>query len=189
VADVFGHGPAVSDVSRRLYDSLGERMSRKDSHEVLVDLNRLAVDRGYQSMTTAVVATYSRPDASLYYAYAGHPPMLLRRRLEERWEPLQPRETEDLVGLPLGATDEAGHEQQQVPLIQNDRVFLYTDGVCEAPNADGELFGMQRLRSVLDSAADKPVGELVDTVLDALRSHTDDCLDHDDVTFLVLEVR
>jgi sigma-B regulation protein RsbU (phosphoserine phosphatase) len=189
VADVLGHGPAVSDVSRRLYDSLGERMGRKDSHEVLCDLNRLAVEHGYESMTTAVVATYSRPDSSLYYAYAGHPPMLLRRSAKDRWEPLQPPETQELVGLPLGATDETGHEQQRIPLIERDRVFLYTDGVCEAPNAEGELFGMERLRSVLNTAAGKPVGELVDTLLEALRSHTDDCLDHDDVTFMVLEVR
>jgi sigma-B regulation protein RsbU (phosphoserine phosphatase) len=189
VADVFGHGPAVSDVSKRLYDSLDERMNCKDSHEVLVDLNRLAVDHGYESMTTAVVATYSRPDSSLYYSYAGHPPMLLRRSIEDRWEPLHAPETPDLVGLPLGAAAETGHEQHQVPLVKSDRVFLYTDGVCEAPNAEGELFGMERLRTVLDSAARKSVGELIDAVLGALRNHTNDRLDHDDVTFLVLEVR
>jgi sigma-B regulation protein RsbU (phosphoserine phosphatase) len=189
VADVFGHGSAVSDVSKWVYDSLDERMNRKDSHEVLVDLNRQASDHGYEALTTAVVATYSKPDSSLYYSYAGHPPILLRRRSEAQWQPVHAPETDDVVGLPLGAAAESSHEQHRIPLIPRDRVFLYTDGVYEAPNAEGELFGMERLLSVLDLAGSKPVSELIEAVLTALRSHTDDRLDHDDVTFLVLEVR
>jgi len=189
VADVSGHGRAVTDVSQWIYASLAERMNGADGNQVLADLNRLASERGYRALTTAAVVTFYRADSSLAFAYAGHPPMLVRRRSDESWGTLPLEDRSGPANLPLGVDPEIPYDQRQIRLAGGDRLFLYTDGVIEARNGDRELFGVSRLLSVLDARADAPARTLKDAVLDALVDYTGNNLGHDDVTFLVVEVR
>jgi len=189
VADVLGHGKAVSDIGEWLYGTLATRMNSADGNEVLADLNRMAAERGYKAITTAVVVTYYRPDSSLYFAYAGHPPIFLRRTSAGQWEPVELDEGPDLGNLPLGVDAEMRYDQQRVPLAQGDRLFLYTDGLVEAPDAEREVFGTERLLTTLEADPDQPARQLKDAVLTALRRHTGGQLTHDDVTFMVVEVR
>jgi sigma-B regulation protein RsbU (phosphoserine phosphatase) len=67
-------------------------------------------------------------------------------------------------------------------------MLLYTDGLVEAPAPGGELFGLDRLRAVLDKLGDASLHATKAAVLDAVRQHTGGPLDHDDVTVLVVEV-
>ncbi len=55
VADVVGHGSAVSEVSDWLYHTLEERMNDTAGNGILADLNRAASARGIEAMTTAAV--------------------------------------------------------------------------------------------------------------------------------------
>jgi serine phosphatase RsbU (regulator of sigma subunit) len=75
---------------------------------------------------------------------AGHMPPLRRRagraEVDEVGEPA--------VGLPLAVMDKP-YEQMVVPLEPGDAMLLYTDGVTEARNPAGELYGVERLRAAL----------------------------------------
>lgn len=188
VADVSGHGPAVTDVSQWIYDSLAARMNSAEGNEVLADLNRLAAERGYKALTTAVVVTFYRPDSHLYFAYAGHPPAFVRRTSDDRWRRVTLEEDDDPANLPLGVDPDVRYDQQRIPLARGDRLFLYTDGVVEAPNVDGEILGATRLAAVLDAGSTGTPKDVKDTVLAAIQEHTGGCLTHDDVTFMVVEV-
>jgi len=188
VADVSGHGPAVTDVSQWIYDSLASRMNSAEGNEVLADLNRLAAERGYQALTTAVVVTFYRPDSNLYFAYAGHPPAFVRRTSDDRWRRVTLDEGPELANLPLGVDPDVRYDQQRIPLAQGDRLFLYTDGVVEAPNADGQILGATRLAAVLDAGSTGTPKDVKDAVLAAIQEYTEGCLTHDDVTFMVVEV-
>src|SRR5947199_335498 len=55
IADVVGHGPAVSEVSDWLFRAMREQMNALDGNAVLASLNRLVVARGLDAMTTAGV--------------------------------------------------------------------------------------------------------------------------------------
>jgi serine phosphatase RsbU (regulator of sigma subunit) len=69
-----------------------------------------------------------------------------------------------------------------------DRVLIITDGVLEAPNEGGELFGHEGLERVLQTAPDSTPQVLVPAIIAALREHTQGAsLDHDDVSILMLE--
>ncbi|MFQ5807421.1 MAG: PP2C family protein-serine/threonine phosphatase [Phycisphaerae bacterium] len=190
IADVVGHGEKVSRVSQWLYDSLHERMNGGDGGEILAELNRLANERGQDALTTAAIIGFYRPDSSVYFAYAGHHPMLIRRRGTARWQavPLEVSSAK-LANLPLGIEYNVRYDEQFVPVEAGDRVFLYTDGVTETPAPDGQLFGDERLRALLDEVGGKSPYELKTAVLMKLREHAGGELTHDDVTLLAIEVR
>ena len=194
IADVVGHGQTVSDVSQCMYDSLKAHMCDPDHGSILSKLNELASGHGLQAMTTAAVVAYYASRAAFYISCAGHPPALFKHTNEETWTVAKlqddPSEGHGLgTNLPLAVAPEPFYDQQVVPATSGDRFFVYTDGVTEARNVQGELFGIGGLKSVLDANADAPLSLLKSAVLQALYRHTGNGLTHDDVTLIAMEVR
>jgi sigma-B regulation protein RsbU (phosphoserine phosphatase) len=188
LADVRGHGQAVSRLSQWLYDTLQLRMNSASGSEVLADLNQLVTQRGLEAMTTAAVLGIYRRNAHAYFSYAGHYPALLRRSGEPRWTAVPVETHETLANLPLGVEPEAVFRERDLPIRSGDRIVLYTDGVIEAPSPEGELFSQSRLEGVLNGLRNETLTGLKDAVLAAVRGHTGGDLGHDDVTLLALEV-
>jgi sigma-B regulation protein RsbU (phosphoserine phosphatase) len=190
IADVLGHGEGVSRVSQWLYEGLQQRMNAGNGCEILVDLNRLTAERGLEALTTAAVISFYKPDAAMCFSYAGHHPMLMRPRGGSGWQAvLIEAPVSGPANLPLGIDPEMRYEQRLVPVQAGDRVFLYTDGVIEAPSPDGDFFGTERLVNVLDQAGKKSLPELKLAVRTALLEHVGHEPTHDDVTLLAIELR
>ncbi|QDV35648.1 PP2C family protein-serine/threonine phosphatase [Tautonia plasticadhaerens] len=189
LADVTGHGRAVEGTSRWMYETLVAWINRPDSNEVLERLNRLACGEDARAMTTAAIVSFYKADSNLYLSYAGHPPILIRRREAGRWEPANLLARPGPRNLPLGVMAEAPYDQQVMPLTSGNRLFLYTDGVLEARDGRGGLFGAERLLAVLDGVGDGGLPDIKAAVLEGLRRHAGDDLSHDDVTFMAVEIR
>ncbi len=188
IADVVGHGEKVSKTSQWLYDSLESNMNNGDGSQILVDLNRSAVEYGFEAMATAVVAAFYREDQNLYFSYAGHHAILIKKPDETNWRPVYGAVGEGLSGLPLGIDDDTCYEQNNVRLESGDRIFLYTDGIVEAMNRQDDQFGEERLLDVLKSTDGQPLPVIRTRVLESLLNHTGNDLSHDDVTFLAIEI-
>jgi len=92
---------------------------------------------------TAACATIDRKSRTITYAGAGHPPSVLVRGEEGDAVLL------DQNGLFLGPFPNATYENMSLPFRSGDRLFLYTDGITEAHDSDGEEFGWERLREFL----------------------------------------
>jgi phosphoserine phosphatase RsbU/P len=189
LADVVGHGTQVSGISEWLFDAMRRQMNTLDGNQILTDLNCIAVERGLAAMTTAAVAAFYRADSQFYFSYAGHHPALILRSEESRWRAADIDRRQDLSNLPLGVLADAAYEQGELPLSRGDRIVMYTDGLIEAPNARGELFGIDRLCELLDRHAREELVEIKRAVVDAVRAHTGGSLSHDDVTLLIAEAR
>lgn len=194
VADVVGHGRTVSDVSRHIYDSLKVHICDPDSGRILIELNQLAHRRGLTAMTTAAIVAYSGVTGEILMSRAGHPPVLLKRSGERTWSPIAKAAESDEGGgavadLPLGVDPDTVYRQEAIPVATGDRLFVYTDGVTEAPDPAGALFGAGRLHDVLDANAGAPLPQLKSGVIEALNKHTDNGLTHDDVIVVAMEVR
>jgi sigma-B regulation protein RsbU (phosphoserine phosphatase) len=189
VADVMGHGSVVSDTSQALYNTFERHMNSPDSGVVLADLNAAAVEKGHEALTTMAVASFNRLDRSLCFSYAGHHHLLLARAGSSQWSALQTEDGGRLAGIPLGVDPRAHFTQACVALSAGDRLFLYTDGVIEAPSPDDEEFGWERLVDVLTGASERDLGQVRTRVLDALLAHTGHSMRHDDVTFIAAEIR
>ena len=188
VADVVGHGSAVAQTSQWMYEALQRQMNDLAGNGVLERVNRQASDHGDRAIGTAAVAAFYLGTSNLYFAYAGHHPLLVRRSGKTKWREAVGPERDEPANLPLGVDVDTPFDQHQMPLTSGDRLFLYTDGVIEAPARDGDLFGADRLMRLLNEVGDRPLAEVKSAVLDAVRDHTGGDLSHDDVTLLAVEV-
>jgi sigma-B regulation protein RsbU (phosphoserine phosphatase) len=114
------------------------------------------------------------------YANAGHNPPLLARR---------DGQTARLAegGLVLGPFPESSYEQGEVKLRAGDRLLCFTDGVTEAANEAGELFGEDRLLRLLVENRSKSASELRETILGAMADFSGGSF-QDDVTLVALAV-
>lgn len=188
MADVMGHGRAVSTMSQWMYTALVERMDSIHSNDILGDLNRLANERGHEAITTAVVFSFRVENAELYLSYAGHPPVWIRRHKEGVWLPLAQRQQTEPINLPLGMFPDTKYSQQQLRLDSGDRLLAFTDGLIDAPSRNGQPFGHDGLQAALEEAGGGTLFHLKQGVLAAVRSHTGGSLGHDDVTLIAVDV-
>ena len=164
-----------------------------DSQAILGEINRLVSSRGLEAMTTAAVVAHSSDTGMAYIAYAGHPPVLYKCKTDETWSfaASPPRDVpadDALMNIPLAVDAEALYSHFEIQMASGDRLFVYTDGITEAPSPEGDLFGQGRLKDILDANAKASLSELKSAVLRALLQHTRKGLTHDDVTLIALEI-
>ncbi len=189
VADVCGHGHTVNQVAEWMYRRLVDHMNQPDGAEILRELNVQAVEYGLQAMTTATILSWYRRDGLLRFAYAGAPPILVRRGGSERWRPIEIAEAgPEPANLPLAVAADARFDQGQMHLSPGDRVFLYTDGVLDVPSPERDRFGMTRLIATLDAHGSESPSAIKQHVLRALADFAQGPFHHDDLTLMVIEV-
>ena len=188
IMDVMGHGKAVTDISQWLYNSLAARMNSANGNDVLSDLNKASIEKVYEAMSTATIAAFYSENGTLFFSYAGHHEILLNRKNESSWCSLKDNASENLAGLPLGVEQECQFSQQDVCATVGDRIFLYTDGLIEAMDEKGNQFTTERLLNVLEQNSDFDLSQIRQSVLDSLVQHSGGNLNHDDITFMIVEI-
>ena len=144
-------------------------------------------------MTTAAVVAYYRDESEARVSYAGHPPVLYQRANDTVWSYARPPGRKGKSGgfplnIPLAIDLDTHYSQITISMTPGDRLFAYTDGIIDAPNPDGENFGLARLKDALDANAGAPLSELKSAVLKTLHRYTKTELTHDDVTLIALEI-
>jgi phosphoserine phosphatase RsbU/P len=143
VGDVAGKGlPAAMLVSVLVGAVRGVVEYTVDPAELLACLNERLVGRGGGSFSTALVA-HIAANGAVTVANAGH----LSPYLDGK-------EVELPGALPLGVVSDAEYETTQFNLRRGGRLTFYSDGVVEAQNHQGELFGFERGKAIsMQSAA------------------------------------
>ena len=148
--------------------------------DVMSRVNRFLYERARgEKYATVVYCTVSR-SGELRWANAGHPKPLLVRAGSEP----QPLES---TGLPIGMMDIATYDAKSIQLEPGDKIVLFSDGVTEASNTQGESFDQRRMQEVLRTYASASCAELHAKLLDALKKFSDGDEEEDDITMLVLE--
>jgi sigma-B regulation protein RsbU (phosphoserine phosphatase) len=127
---------------------------------------------------TAWIGIVDMKTGVLSYANAGHNPPLLRRR-QGSFEYLKTRPSFVLAGME-GVT----YRSHEIELKPGDELFLYTDGVTEATNADRAMFGEERLLEALNSASDESAESRCKTVKGAIDKFVGGEEQFDDITML-----
>lgn len=188
IADVIGHGEAVSEVGQFVFNALRTHMCDADSRAIMGEINRLVSSRGLEAMTTAAVVAYHSGKGMAYISFAGHPPILYKRKTDQAWSFAASLDRDIPTDIPLAVDSGANYKHIELPMASGDRLFVYTDGITEAPNPEGDLFGSERLKNVLDASLNASLSELKSKILKALLQHTRNGLMHDDVTLIALEV-
>ena len=160
VADVSGKGISASLLMAKLSAETRFCLASEPSPaEAMGRLNRVFCDSGWEDrFVTMVLAVLEPRRHEVAIVNAGHLPPLLRRR-SGGVETLAQDETR----LPLGVDHDVDYVQHTLPLTPGDTLVLYTDGITEAMNATDELYGSQRLLTLLGSEGEgvSPLGRRI----------------------------
>ena len=137
IGDVAGKGlPAAMLVSVLVGAIRGVAEYTSEPAELLANLNQRLAGRAAGNLATALAARLF-PDGSVELANAGHLPPYL-----------DGREVETPGALPLGAKSGTRYETIRFQLPIGSRLTLYSDGIVEAKNLRGEMFGFERGREI-----------------------------------------
>jgi serine phosphatase RsbU (regulator of sigma subunit) len=183
VGDATGHGvPAalVMSTTCGMLQVAAQALASSSPKEVLSRVNETLIARIPPSMfVTCFYAILDPASGSLSYANAGHDLPYLHRR-NGHAEELRAR------GMPLGLMPGMSYEEGEASLREEHGVLFYSDGLVEAHNPKGEMFGFPRLRALVAEHGQR--GSLIDSLLDALYSFVGEGWDQeDDITILTLE--
>lgn len=133
---------------------------------------------------TLCCMTLRLSDGRLDYAVAGHDPPILIRRGELQFVDITPAK-----GLPLGVREDQKYPPGKIDLLPGDALILYTDGVTEAMDAGGNLFGTKRLIRAAEKCRDAPSEEKIAVLMDELGRFTQNTEQSDDITMVALRFR
>jgi Stage II sporulation protein E (SpoIIE) len=141
IGDVVGKGLQAAMTVSMLVGALRRGRNTYQPLQVLRELNLVLVDQGHAALTTCLCARFT-PEHTLIVANAGHPSAY--------------RNTDELPiagGLPLGVESTTEYVEQSFELNADDKIVFVSDGVIEARNARGELYGFDRFLSALQHSS------------------------------------
>lgn len=182
IGDVSGHGLGAALYTTTAHAVLHQQLrAEAGAGSAIRVLNEsLHSSRSGRFMTAAIIDI--DPDTLSYtYHSAGHNPLLWIHKGEVRWL--------ESTAMPLGIV--ADNPSDVVPpatFAPGDRLILYTDGITEAADLRGELFGETRLAEVVSSLVTADAETLVQGVLRALDAFTTGAPVTDDVTLVVVTI-
>jgi phosphoserine phosphatase RsbU/P len=182
LGDVAGKGPSAALLAAMIQGSFAAHVTTAVSPAALMThVNQTLIRRSLESRFATVIYAALAVDGRLTYSNAGHnPPVLLSRSGVRRL---------DTGGLILGLFPQAAYEEETLALEQDDLLVVFSDGVTEALNAQGEEFDEGRLLACLDAHRQSAPAELLECLLSTVRTFVASAAQSDDVTALVLRYR
>jgi sigma-B regulation protein RsbU (phosphoserine phosphatase) len=182
VGDVSGKGvPAAlfMAISRTLLKSVA--LTGAPPAECLRRVNALlCLDNSAEMFVTVFYGVLHTRTGGLEYSNGGHnPPYLLRR--EGALEVLP-----GTGGIVLGVLDDVRSNAKTAVMRPGDTIFLYSDGVTEAMDSDGNLFSDSRLQAALQQCGATAAATVIPTVLEAVSAHAAGAPQSDDITAMAI---
>ncbi len=180
IADVSGKGiPAAMFMMRAKTLIKGLSESGRAADDVFTEANRSLCENNDADMfITAWLGIIDLRTGTLKFVNAGHNPPLISRS-GGKFEYLRTKPNFILAGM-----DITKYHTEEILLQPGDTLYLYTDGVTEATNENEELFGEQRLETLLEKAAGESPEDICRMVKEAAFEFTGSAPQADDITML-----
>ena len=185
IADVAGHNVGAALIMAETRSVLRSHV-RQTVHpgQLMRSLNDVLYDDLTRSelFISMFYVSYCFTTGLLRYANAGHSrPLLLKRNAPECSEL-------DTEGLILGVLPSVDFEEKSIHLEQGDILLLYTDGIIESHNSDGELFGVDRLCRTLRLRRDDTPNAIIFALFEDLNKFLGNTPPNDDITLVALKL-
>jgi sigma-B regulation protein RsbU (phosphoserine phosphatase) len=183
VGDVSGHGIGAALVMAAARSMLRSQVNRHGLQldQLYADINRhLCRDTGDAYFMTLFYGVLDPAEKTLYWSSARHAPIFLYRqgKIEELFS----------SGLPLGIIESTEFDPvTKVHLAPGDMLLVGTDGIWEARNLEGEMFGTQRVSELLLEHAALSATEIADRIISQLNAFRGDQPQDDDITLMVVK--
>ena len=181
IGDVSGKG-APSAILMAVTHALFRSASAHESNpgRIMQTINEIACQGNDSNMfVTMFIGVLDLPTGRLRYCDAGHDaPAIMDNG---KWKMV-----DVIAHLPLGVFDDVKYGVQELSLQPDSTIFLYTDGLTEAKNAEHKQFGLKRIQAVLDECSEKQPKEVLEEVTKAVDSFVKNAEQSDDLTMLVI---
>ena len=183
LGDVSGKGTAAA-----LYGAVAIGIMRSlapqklQPAELLRQMNQIVGERRIEGrFMTACFATWQKGRRKLRVANAGQSQPLLYK--DGRCGKIE------LTGFPLGIFEEVSYDEWGVSLDPGDILVFHSDGIAETINSEGQFFGTERLRRLIEQRHEVGAAELADLILREVDWFAQSAPLADDRTLVVLKVR
>jgi serine phosphatase RsbU (regulator of sigma subunit) len=183
IADVTDKGTSAAlfmALSRSLYRTFAADYPDNPEKTMSVTNHRILADTHGGLFITLFYGILNPLDGTFTYCSAGHYPAYLVRDGDGSEQELS------RTGIPLGVLEEVNWNSAQVTIEHGDTLVLYTDGITDATNTEGQFFGKERLLDALRKHAGKPAREILDRVLSDVHTWMGDAQQFDDITLMVI---
>jgi serine phosphatase RsbU (regulator of sigma subunit) len=183
VGDVSGKGVGAALLMANIQASLRTRLALGQDLSALAD----QIDRDIEANSpgpvyaTLFVGILDPATRTLRYVNAGHHPQYVLRKSGAL-------ERMASSGLPVGLVAGRGHAEHRMQLEAGDLLFFYTDGCVEAENEQDDMFGAERLESLLVSFATDGKGDVLERVESAINAFRGKREPFDDATMMAVRV-
>lgn len=185
VGDVSGHGvpSAITMATARAFLRLRASLPGTLA-EIVADVNRKFVEDVEYSgeFMTLFLARIDRTAFQVQWVRAGHDPAFLYDPQQDRFRDLAGE------GAPLGLSDTTRFFESTLPLAVGQVIIIGTDGIWEARNPSGQMFGKGRLMQVIRENAVEPAKAIAIAVLDAVEEFRNQEEQADDITVMAIKV-
>src|ERR1700694_3925324 len=183
LGDVSGKGPAAA-----LYGAVAIGIMRSlapqklQPADILKQMNQIIGERRIEGrFMTACFATWQKAKRKLRVANAGQSQPLLYK--DGRCEKIE------LTGFPLGIFEEVNYDEWNVVLEPSDILVFHSDAIAESTNPEGQFFGTERLRKLIEQHHELQATELADLILREVDWFTQNAPLTDDRTLVIAKVR
>ena len=185
IADVAGKGMKAAMTVMRFSEVLHyEIQATRSPSEMLTGLSRALNGRMEKRLfITAMVALLDAKTGQLTVSCAGHPSLYIYAHADQTVREV------DCIGPPLGIPSPEGYQDRTMQLHPGDLVLMYTDGLYEATDQTGALFGFERLMNALKASVSEPSAvDALNRIYSVIRMYTGSLPQEDDMTAIVVKV-
>ncbi len=185
VCDASGHGVPAALLTMMAKSAFANFARQLSEPGAVIEAASRHLAESLEMTGQYLTAFYVRVSpGKISYCNATHPePVVV---IGGRAEPISLKSNGFYVGMLSDAPFEFMTETLETP--SGSKLVIFTDGITEARNGSGELYGAERLRAIVAASATLDVHALRDAILADLRRFAGDTPAEDDVTLLVLEV-
>lgn len=149
---------------------------------MLTRLNEIVYEDVNEEMfLTLFYSTYDYESRKIYYSNAGHNPLIYYDAKKD-----EIRE-ENVKGVAIGFLEYYKYKLGEMKLNKNDIIVYYTDGITEAENINKELFGITRLKSVIQNNKNMSAETIKNEILKELFKFRGNYEQVDDITLVVIK--
>ena len=182
VADVSGHGVPAALIASMIKVAMQSVVAcADDPPSVLRGVEGTLSSQLRGQFVSAAYLWLDTESRKALYSAAGHPPLL-------RWNQSK-LESIESNGLIFGVMSGCEYPVREISITAGDRFLLYTDGLIEPEDTNGESFGDRRLEEVVRENQYRPSAELSDRLLSELRRWQPvPAAQQDDITLIVIDV-
>jgi serine phosphatase RsbU (regulator of sigma subunit) len=153
----------------------------QDQRQILGNINRFLMRMNAQMFVTLLYCTLDFETGTLGYSRAGHLPPIL---IDQAGNFIDIPVTE---GLLLGVMDEIRVDQQQITIPEGGLILLFSDGLHEAIDPQGNAFGLDRVRSELLAHRGESAHTICKNLWSAVQDHSGEIPHQDDFTTVVIK--